>query len=184
MDVDAVAAQDERLGALLWAYHQRCRALWRALRAGKPAGQYVAVRRVLAEHVQRNTKTAKVDLVGQLAALEELEGFSQLVAALTEAEPDLAVLQAMAAAWGGSVSAEPGVVTVTVPVEGAYAFSDALGGLAGFGEVRRILTITARQAAWRDRRVRRLARVLVEAEEIWAAPADVGAAVTALPAAA
>lgn len=170
VDIDAVAITAPEVAEALWAYHLRCAGLWRALRNGRPGGAFVAIRRPLADYVQRNTKTVKTDLVDQLGALGELEGFQQIADALTDPVPDVARLEAMVGAWGGSVVQEPGTVTVTVPVEGSYAFTDALGGLAGFGEVRRVLTLTARQAAWRDRRVRRLSRVLVEAEEIWADP--------------
>jgi hypothetical protein len=50
-------------------------------------------------------------------------------------------------------------------------YPTCLGGVAGGGELRRTFTVTARYAAWRDRRVRRFEALKVAVDELWPVPA-------------
>lgn len=53
-----------------------------------------------------------------------------------------------------------GETTLTVTVEGQRNWPEALGGRALDGEIERRFTIVVRRAAWRDRKIRRLAKIV------------------------
>jgi hypothetical protein len=174
VDLDAVAAAGHRpLAQALLLYGRECDELWRALEASTAGGRpFVTVRRDLLEHVQLTGKKDRADLGEVYEAFATVPTLADLVERLTGAEPDVAALTLMASSLGGQLSVPAdGVLEVTLRLSGRWALPDVLGGVSGPGEVSRELVLTARQAAWRDRRVRRLARVLVRSVELWPDPA-------------
>lgn len=179
VDLNAVEALSTRLAHVLTVYDAHARAFWRALQTGTAAGAaYTLVRRTLMTHVQSTAKKDRRDLVEVYEALTGVAVLSDIVDELTAAEPDLDALAGLLDAAGGGqvLPAEAGAVAVQVLLDPNGALPDVLGGVRMPGEVRRVLTLTARHAAWRDRRVRRLARVEVAADEMWPDPAPARAA--------
>lgn len=156
LDVAQVAARAGRdLAELLTEYWHQTRRFHALRRRGQAAGlECVVVRRRLGSWRQETGRT-KRDLTAQLDALERLgPGVTAQLAALldgshaegTEAQLELVVL--------------------------ACTLDPALGGMATPCEQRRVVTLTARYAGWRDRRVRRLAAVEAYADEVWPAPSE------------
>lgn len=170
----AASELEADLADALAVYWDRCSQLWESLRAQSPSGGYVMVRRCVRDAAQSTTKGSRADLVAELDALSASPALSEIAAELTGTEPDLASLQTMVSPLDGSVTADSGSgTTVTVNLAGAVTLPEALGGVRWPGEVRRTVTLTARHAAWRDRRARRLARVSVEVWEVWPDPLPV-----------
>lgn len=170
VDLDAVEAVSPQACRALEAYHCQTLALWRDLASGTPSGApYMTTQRLLADHQQVTGKVGRRDLPEVLAELEELALTAELVTAVTAPEVDGPAVRRLAAGAGGS-AAQPsaGVWVVQVPMSGPVAWPEALGGPVHLSEIGRTLRLTARHASWRDRRVRRLARVEVLVEELWA----------------
>lgn len=167
----ALLAPDE--AAALNRYWSSCQQLWQAARDGKPlAGSgWVMTRRRVLQGRQSTAKGAKVDLNAELAALENSPGIAQLISAATDKEPNLADVRSLAKAAGGLVTEHPDRLELFVDLPVALLYPDALGGPAWPGEMRRSVHLELRHAAWRDRRVRRLAEVVVDVTEMWADPA-------------
>jgi hypothetical protein len=184
LDLDAVAgAVSVDLAELLVTYYDRCENLWASVQAGHSGPAYAMLRRPLLEHQQVTGKKGRADLGDVYEALGELPGVAELLEQITAPAPDADVLASMVATVGGTVTfPEPDAVRAQLCLEGRYAYPQLLGGVPWPGEIRRVLTLLTRQAAWRDRRVRRLAKVDVAVDELWAAPADLAAAVRKLPA--
>lgn len=157
----------------LRGYWDRCRQFWNDARTGAARGPWVAVHRPLLSAVQTDSKAAgRRDLRPQLEALESVPGLLPLLDEALSAEPDAAKLAALAELMAGTVEVTPGQVRVQVRLTAdAATWSTDLGGPASAGEVARLVHLTTRQAAWRDRRVRRLSAVEVTAEEVWPDPA-------------
>lgn len=157
------------LGSLLARYVWQCRSFWAGWSHGQAAGRYVRVRRLLAEAVQRSTKSCKQDLALELDALMELAGVGDLIEELTGPEPDFESLSGRFSTFG-SLTRDGTRTTVTLALEGIDAWPQCLGGAPSAGELRRLLTVQVMHAAWRDRRNRRVTRVRVEADEVWPEP--------------
>jgi hypothetical protein len=192
VDIDAVDLACPGLGTPLRDFADASAHLWQhaassspypADRAdGAPGGQhdpagadrlpYVLVRRTVCDHRQATGKANRADLVAVYEELTDISVLADLVEELTAEAPDVSVLTDMLSVLTGTVAvSSPGELTATVSLDGRYAFPDLLGGVAWTAEVRRRFTFTTRQAAWRDRRVRRLSRVQVAIDELWADPA-------------
>lgn len=173
VDLDAVEEVMPALCQALWAYHCETADLWREVGAGRAAGRaFVTTTRLAVDHQQVTSKAGRTDLGRVFEDLSELALTRDLLDALTGGDPTLDELLARALDVGGTAcQLQAGVWVARVPMPGAVAWPDSLGGPATLTETSRDLTLTARHAAWRDRKVRRLARVQVEVGEVWADPA-------------
>lgn len=139
---------------------------WAETRRGAVRGDLpVTARRVLLDDRQ-DTGRAKRDLD---EALDALDGHRYLgpVADVLLA-PEAPTRKALGSVVGSEakVSRSDGALVVTVAAT-SPGWPAALGGAPMPNEVRRWFRLEARHAAWRDRRVRRLARIVVWAEERW-----------------
>ena len=172
-DVIDTQLLDDAAAAALDRYWGQCQRLWQDARDAKPlAGSgWVMTRRRVVQVRQSTAKGAKTDLTAELDALEGSPGVAQLITAATEKEPDLGALRSLAKAAGGLLTVHPDRLEVFVDLPGALLYPAALGGPAWPGEMRRTVHLELRHAAWRDRRVRRLAGVSVDLTEMWADPA-------------
>jgi hypothetical protein len=139
----------ERLG-LYWS---ACRRLWnRAEHDGSLAGPCVRIERLVCQ-AQQETGRNKVDLVAHLEGLRNVAGVGAILDDVLGDHP-------------------AGDATVTVTgAPGVYP--RCLGGAPSPGEIERRFVIDVRYASWRDRPVRRLARIQVWVDEIWPDPAAV-----------
>jgi hypothetical protein len=159
----------------LWAYQRRCGRFWDKV-ADQTAGgeRYVRVNRMLLDAVQDAKSGKKTDLGAQYDALVEVAGVGELIEEATSETPDWERVTKLGETMGLELDdSGDGAVTLRLAVE-ADSFDPALGGAPSRGELRRWLTVVVRHAVWRDRRRRRLARVTVEAEEVWPEPAGGG----------
>jgi hypothetical protein len=114
--------------------------------------------------VAQDTGRVKRDLVAEMDALAAHPVLSTVCDQLLGPEPPAGAPELgmpVAFTSDGTVS------TVTVELRGP-AWPTALGAAAAINEVSRVFTLEARHAAWRDRKSRRLARLLVESRRVWA----------------
>lgn len=112
---------------------------------------------------QREVAGSKLDLPDELAALGLMPGVRDVVDIMTSPTVDVDALEDLAAAFDGHVRTDGSLTEVVLRVTSAQPWPDALAGPADSSERGRILTLTARHAGWRDRRVRRLTGVRVQA---------------------
>lgn len=171
VDLDAVQQICPAACRALESYHVRTSELWSRVAAGRAAGQrYVVTRRALVEHAQVTAKVGRRDLGDVFEDIVSAGELGEVLNELTGAEPDEAALRSLVRSAGGTLSRDDGVWTASVPMSSAVAWPVSLGGVALLCEVSRSVTLTVRHAAWRDRRVRRLAKVEVHVDELWADP--------------
>jgi hypothetical protein len=172
VDLDLLAdAGRPDLAALLRGYWESCREFWAVWERGESPGEYIALRREVTRDTQRNTKTVKRDLAGHLDALEALPTIGVLVSAMTDSAPEWDAIVAAGQPFQLSVERDGDRTWASFWVENAGVWARELGGKRSLGEVRRCLKLRIEHAKWRDRRVRRLAEVIVEVEEVWPMPA-------------
>ena len=171
VDVAAVAAMvgAEAADGLV-GYWLACRRFWTTFGAGHPGGPYVAIHRTLTCAVQRSTKSAKVDLTGELEALLGVGGVGELVEEATAAEPNWAEVDRLGAPLRAARVTNGTTNVISLRCEGHDSWPAVLGGAPLVGEVSRQLRITVAHAKWREGARRRLARVEVIAEELWPDP--------------
>lgn len=177
VDLDAVRWRDPQAAAACEHYMQRNQEMWRALAAGT-ARPYVQTRRTLARHRQSTTKGAKTDLREVFAELQSFEPLASLLE--TSTGPQQTSRQELRALGADHVALAADSTLLRVDLEPHQLLPDSLGGAPTYSEVGRHITVTARHAPWRDRRVRRLAAVDVEVTEIWA-PAEESRAMLQAP---
>jgi hypothetical protein len=127
----------------------------------------VRMQRVLTVANQRTSKQNRADLEDELEALERIGGVGVVVDELLGAEPDWEALAVSGSPFYLRVRHDGDFVVTTLAIDAAIDWVPVLGGPASTGEVRRWLEISSNYAAWRDRRVRRLVRLCVTAEERW-----------------
>lgn len=128
------------------------------------------VERRVVDVKQTVVNNRKMDLGPYLDALLLVPVVSELVEYVTGSQPNVKEVTGLAELAGGQaeqVAAGSGNVwQVTVPLTGKnVAWPSELGGPSRPGEEKRWVVITVRHAAWRDRRTRRLARVVVKVRE-------------------
>lgn len=186
LDLDRLAASSAdaaQIARIIGNWWNACRELWEAATRDRVAGMaWLRTRRVLIDAAQSTAKKDKRDLSEEFLALTDAGPLARLVIEATAADPDRALVQSMAKAIGGTAefdvvpntatgTSATTAATLTLPMAGTMWWPSALGGIAWPGEVGREAVVGLRYAAWRDRRVRRLATVRVTSTELWADPA-------------
>jgi hypothetical protein len=148
VDVDTVTGHDVALGSKLTT----------ALAGGIPPGAAGTV--VLSDETQQTGGADKRDLRESYDALCEHPSLSALTNLMLSPEVDEGTLKTLCAQLSGSFTREDDEVCARVwlPPEG---FTQTLGGWRWPGESHRGFALYARHAQWRDRRVRRLSRVVI-----------------------
>jgi hypothetical protein len=141
---------------------ERTCSLWEDL-----AGEAVVVQRALVRVRQTDGKNGRSDLAAELDALMSVPALAAVCEALLEQDVDDSKLV------GCEVERSGNTTTVRVCVS-SLEWPDALGGAPCPGETRRVFELTANHAKWRDRRVRRLQALSIDAEELWAEPVLLG----------
>lgn len=182
IDTSLLAGGYPDIAAELVAYWALAQRFWDE----GPSGPWVAhLRDVLqVRQIDGGGGGVRVDLREQLDALESLMPLAWVPDAFLGSGPDYdaiahhgapydAIVEEVAAGKPGMC--EGGVRKVTgyrlkLTVADPLMWPAALGGAPTNGELRRLLTLEARYATWRDRKVRRLAYLKVEVEEVWPDP--------------
>lgn len=173
VDLDALEADHPQLVAQIDHYLGKVRQFRR-----HPAGAYVAVKVPLLEVQQQDNRQGRVDLTDQLDALER-SVLATTVDTLLATTLDVDRLEIVGSAHKAHLQQDSRHRTVCqLTVTGVRDWDRALGGAAGPDEVARILTLTASHATWRDRRVRRLAGVRVDAAVLLPASSAASSATT------
>lgn len=173
VDLAAVERESPELAHALRTYQGQNKRTWARIAAGNfEDTEHVVTRRTLVERAQVTGKVGRADL-GDI--LEDLllsdAGLSQVLEELLCAEPDEQLLTRTVRDAEGSITrSDAGTWVVTAPLRGRSAWPESLGGVQQPTEIDRRVTMTARHAAWRDRRTRRLARASIEIDELWANP--------------
>jgi len=174
IDLAAAAARcGPGVAEIFEAYWRRCETVWAGEGTGAFAGTgTVLARRAVADHVQVTAKAGRSDLGAVYETLTGLPLLDAITAELTSERPDDGVLRRLSAPFAGTVEQiGDGALEVVLYTDAAATLPAVLGGVAWPGELQRELRLLARHAAWRDRRVRRLARVSVYTHELWPDPA-------------
>lgn len=167
------------LGARVEAFFLAARTLWSdvdvaSLADSLPSGVLtdslpalpegsVLVRVPLIDVRQKDSRTLRVDLAGQFSALEHVAALRPALG-LLEASPDWSALGAL-----GALERDGDRSALTLEARSPL-WPLELGAAPCPGELRRRVLLEASHAGWRDRRVRRLLRVRVDALQIWPDP--------------
>lgn len=147
----------------LTAYARQDRRFQYLLERGIEPGPWIAIERDLVQRSQIPSGKQRQDLSEELSAASERPEIDQLFRAVLSSSVDVASLEDL----GIEVVEHDDEHTVAVIcVEGARTWPDALGGTGVVGEIERRFTIHARRAPWRDRAVRRLAKLEIVAVEV------------------
>lgn len=144
-------------------YGRKRRRFWHLLGRGIEPGPWVMVEVDLTEAAQIPSGAGRCDLVEEMRAMEAVPELRALIQVVLGSELDEA---AVAAAGGSIVSHDEHETVLYAVVEGARDWPGHLGGAAGAGEVERRFEITVRRAAWRDRKVRRFAKISIVSIQI------------------
>lgn len=151
-------------------YWDTCQRFWDDLADGHRDGAWVMTERTLVDVAQRDSSDhGRQDLRDELAALETIGPLAAIVDAVCGADVDETTLNIHTSDW----TRDGAVTTVRCRLDRQGLWPAALGGMPSSGEIARIVTLTVRHAAWRDRKVRRLVAVHVAAVELWPDPAAV-----------
>ena len=173
-----VAALDSMvpgLGTRVEAFFLTARDLWAGLDVGGLAASFspegtvalpegtVLVRVPLIDVRQKDSRTVRVDLSAQFEALEHVPALRPALA-LLDTDPSWEALGSLGVLErdGDRSSLLLEVRSPLWPLE--------LGAAPCPGELRRSVLLEASHAGWRDRRVRRLLRVRVDALQVWPDP--------------
>jgi hypothetical protein len=150
------------------AYWAACRRFWDDVAAGAVRRDGVETRRVLAENRQTDSRQGRCDLTAELEAFStgDLAG---LVEQLTGTGVNWDEISSNPMVE--SVVRDGDASTVTLLYPGRGAWDDVLGGGCSRAETGRRFMLGLSHAKWRDRRVRRVVSLSVEAVEIWPNPA-------------
>ena len=179
LPVSALDALQQGLGERVEAFFLAARALWSdldvaTLAATLPSVSIVEVSPVLPKGSvlvrvplidvrQKDSRTLRVDLAGQFAALEHVPVLRPALDIL-DTSPDWDAL-----AGCGVLEREGDRSSLTLEVRSPL-WPLELGAAPCPGELRRSVRLEVSHAGWRDRRVRRLLRVRVEALQVWPDP--------------
>lgn len=176
LSVDGLDGLLPGLGVGVEEYFVAARSLWAALSANEsPPVTAVLVRVPLLDLRQKDSRSLRVDLSAQYEALEHVPAFEAALG-LLDASPDW---DALAAA--GALSREGDRSSLALEVR-SPVWPLELGSAPCPGEQARRVLLEASHAAWRDRRVRRLLRVRVDALQVWPDPAPFRSRLVSLPA--
>lgn len=166
IDTDLLPASE---ATALLAWWEQTRHLWDHAAHGSGL-EWVATSRQVMDRRQVTSKTGRADLVEEFEAAESIAALREALHEASERVPDVEAVCDLAASLGGVFTFDETASTgqLQVRLSGSLLYPDALGGLAHPGETSREVTMLLRYAAWRDRRVRRLAAVQVTLEQLWA----------------
>ena len=144
-------------------YLRKTKRFYHLLERGIDPGEWIVLERDLVEVAQIPSGSNRRDLAAEMEALEAEAECRFIVEAATAAEFEVEEVERR----GGVVveHGEEGSI-VEIVVEGQRAWPEPLGGAGLRGEIERRITLHVRRAPWRDRRVRRLAKLTVVAVEI------------------
>lgn len=150
-------------------YGRKRRRFWHLLRRGIEPGPWVMVEVDLVEASQIPSGTGRRDLVEEMRAMETVPELRDLLEASLGNELDA---EAVAAAGGVLISHDEQETVLHAVIEGGREWSTHLGGVAKEGEIERRFEITVRRAPWRDRKVRRFAKIVIVSVQIHPDPAE------------
>jgi hypothetical protein len=144
-------------------YGRKQRRFWHLLRRGIEPGPWVMVEVDLTEAVQIPSGAGRRDLIEEMRAMETVPELRDILAVSLGGELDT---EAVAGAGGVLISHDAQETVLHAVIEGTRDWSEHLGGAAGGGEIERRFEITVRRAPWRDRKVRRFAKILIVSVQI------------------
>ena len=161
--LDALDGIVPGLGDVAAEFFLAARAVWESYRCGEPVGDAVIVRVPLLDLRQVDSKAARVDLVAQAQALEDMPETRE-AGGILDAKPRWSKLRTL-----GTLSRTKDRATLVFATS-SRRWPMELGGPGCPGELRREILLEVSHAAWRDRRSRRLIRFASCAVEVWPDP--------------
>ena len=163
VSLTALDAIQPGLGDVAAEFFLAARTVWESYRGGEPLGDAVIVRVPLLDLRQVDSKAARVDLVAQAQALEDLPE-TRDAGGLLDTKPRWSKLRTV-----GTLSRSKDRATLIFSTA-SRRWPMELGGPGCPGELRREILLEVSHAAWRDRRSRRLIRFASCAVEVWPDP--------------
>jgi len=116
---------------------------------------------------QSDTINGKADLKEEYQALLAIPLWGKVVKDLLVANPDKDNLLLSVTSLGGKLDFADGEATLTFTLPARNDWSPALGSFHSRGEYKREFVVKIKYAKWRDRRVRRLYELTINAKEFW-----------------
>jgi hypothetical protein len=170
LDSDALGEASPELLLRLQHFWQESQAVLRDHLGGVGGRPFAVVRRVLVEHVQKDDTSGRSDLAHVLEAADTVSLLDWVLDGMCSTNPAYPDILRRASVWSAQLEQDGVRSVLTLEIPSTKGWPAVLGGSQGTRELKRRITIETNHAKWRDRRVRRLMRVLVEADELWADP--------------
>jgi hypothetical protein len=171
VDLHSIELLNSQLGLRAAQYWDRCREFWDAYANGASAGPALLIERRVLSARQTDTRNGRFDLSAHFAAFRETPLLGPLIHEITSAQPDFDNLETLFSPLNITISSEGDETVVIAEIPARQDFETLLGGPHSRGELQRKFQFTVNHAKWRDRRVRRLVAIEIDAIELWPDPA-------------
>lgn len=165
IEVDLSRLKDAHTAARLERYWQLCRQFLAA-----PTGDAVLVRRSLYSATQVDTASQRSDLNAELDWLQGNNLTRPLVTEALATAPDWERVRLLLSPLDGTIAQDGAWTTLRFRLPTTALLPDGSSKPAWRHEQRRSVQLRISHAGWRDRRVRRLVEVHIEADELWPDP--------------
>lgn len=169
VDMKALALLDLQLAQKAQSYWDSARSFYDALGAEAPNLRAIETEREILNVKQLDTVGARVDLKAEFTELIALPFYGDLVKSALKKEVDWTFLSGEIKALGGTIDQFETTTIITFTLPGRTNWSATLGGEYSRGEIKREFKVTINHAKWRDRKIRRLQALVINAIEIWPA---------------
>jgi hypothetical protein len=155
------------LGFKAAAYWEHCRRFWDDISNDRRRNDAVEIHRRLMDVRQIDSQQGRLDLVSEMKSLADT-ALAPLLEQITAGAPDWTAVRVHPLVT--SLHREGDCTEVSVRYSGRENWQPALGGVCSRGEIGRVFTFNVNHTSWRDRRVRRLVSMRIEAIELWPNP--------------
>lgn len=163
LDLVSIAAHRPDVEVRLVEYAHKAASFWDSYVQTGVGGDCLVTERTLETYAKVDNKSAKIYLKEQISALEELNVFGKDIALLLSGKFDPADIPTFSI----PVVVDGSLLYARVEVPGKHAWSEALGGTTGRGEIGRSFELKISYAKSHDRKNQRLLEVRVKVKEIW-----------------
>jgi hypothetical protein len=170
IDLNRVGSLLPDLAERLSAYWIRCGLLWDRYAAGETGLEVVDVLRTLRTNAQTDSRQGRLDLNSEMHSLFSLAVIGPLLEEVLGSKPDFSSILERGKSVGLDIQSIGDTHTVSFSLPSRRPWVEELGSVSSRGEWERKFTLRVSHAPWRDRRVRRLVSIKIEACESWPKP--------------
>lgn len=144
-------------------YDRKRRRFWHLMQRGIEPGPWVILEVDLIETSQIPSGARRCDLVEEMRDMESVPELNDILEAALGGELNT---EAVSVAGGILISNSEQETVLHAVIEGERDWTTCLGGPKRPGEIERRFEITVRRAVWRDRKVRRFAKIAIVSVQI------------------